>query len=250
VYCSSNNIKQILEDTFKGENFINDIKDVYFYGAGCTHYIYAENIIESFRSKFTSANIVVKSDIYAAAVSLFKQSAGVAIILGTGSNICKYDGKDVISTRSGIGYILGDEGSGANIGKLLIQDYLNGFMDDDIVKLFELKYKLNLGDIISSVYSNPNPNLFLSKFSKFIYENIDNSYLRNLVRKSFVSLFEVHLLHINKSKGLKLGFVGSVAFYFNDILQEVTQMYGMEISEVLKKPIEGLIDYHSITSQE
>jgi N-acetylglucosamine kinase-like BadF-type ATPase len=205
----------------------------------------SQSIEIALKNVFNRADINVASDILAAGISLFHNKSGIGIILGTGANICVFDGFKITSTRSGMGYILGDEGSGAHIGKFLIQDYLNDFIPNVEKELLESNYGLDRSKIIYSIYRKPNANLFLAQFSKFVYQNIDKKYFKNLVKNSFRILFKVHLTQITNSKNYKLGFVGSVAFYFQDLLKEVAAEFDMEIEKIIQKPIDGLIEYHT-----
>jgi N-acetylglucosamine kinase-like BadF-type ATPase len=245
VYISIEQIEEVLNSTFNLDLKFNDISKVFFYGAGCMDYENSERIEIALKNVFRNAEINVASDILAAAISLFNNKPGIGIILGTGANICVFDGNKITSTRSGVGYILGDEGSGAHIGKLLIQDYLNDFIPNVEKELLELNYDLDRSKIINSIYIKQDANLFLAQFSKFIYQNIDKQYFKSLVKDSFRILFSMHLTQISDSKNNKLGFVGSVAFYFQDVLKEVAAEYNMEIHNIIQKPIDGLIEYHS-----
>ncbi|MDB4089433.1 hypothetical protein N9544_07395 [Flavobacteriales bacterium] len=244
VYKSLENIKNVIHSTFDNKINYNKVTEVYFYGAGCMDFENSERIELALNSICSNAQIHVTSDVLAAALSLFNNNKGIGVILGTGANICVFDGKKINLTRSGLGYILGDEGSGAHIGKLLIQDYLNEFIPIKEKKILDLKYNLFKSEIINSIYIKSNANLFFSEFSIFIHENIDKPYYKSLVKRSFVMLFELHITQILDFKKYKLGFVGSVAYYFQDILKEVATEFDIKIDRVIQKPIDGLLDYH------
>lgn len=247
IYKSINDIKNIIKTTFSDKFNYKDVKEIYFYCAGCMSYENSDNIKQSLRGLFLNSIININSDILGAAQSLFRKDDGIAIILGTGANICIYNNQKIISTRSGIGYILGDEGSGAHIGKSLIQDYLNDNMPKEIKKIFELNKDFEKSLLINTIYRKPNANVFLSKFSVIVKEHIDIPYFYLLVKNSFISLFEIHIKKISNINTNEIGFVGSVAFYFQDILREVANEYNIKVKKIIQKPIDGLIEYHLIS---
>lgn len=175
---------------------------------------------------------------------MFVNNNGIGIILGTGANIGVLINGELIETRSGLGCILGDEGSGSHIGKAFIQDFLNNNIPDPLDKKVVKDLNLSKEKIINSVYREENPNLYLSKFSKYVSENIEDVYFRSLVEKCFNQLIEIHILPLKKQHDLKFGVVGSVGFYFQEILKDCFRNFGLSIDKILQKPIEGIVDYH------
>jgi hypothetical protein len=226
------------------KSYLSDIGEVVFFGAGCSDDEGAGVIKNILSNYFISANINVHSDIKAAAISSLRNKSGISIILGTGSNIaiCHNNG-EISETRSGNGFILGDEGSGSHIGRLLITDYMNNKLPP------ELKYKLEKdgltrSKIILEVYRGIKPNLFLASFSKFIHDNFENEYCKELVRSSITSLIKIYLSeYVNSYKG-RIGIVGSVGYYFKEIVEQVFLDFGFNKPKILQKPIDGLVSYY------
>ncbi len=223
---------------------LKKIKEVHFYGAGCMHYEKAEVVEEALKSIFTDANCFVESDILAAARSLSQNDKGIVAILGTGANVCVYDGSEITYTRSGLGFILGDEGSGAHLGKVLIKKCLDDeFPEEFVNKMFE-KFDLTKSKIIDAVYRQPNPNLFLSRFSKYIFQNKNNPEMVKVIVEVFKSFFETHILKIDDYKNYTLHLTGSVAFYYADFIKKIAKKYDVTIGKIVEKPIAGLALYH------
>ena len=179
-----------------------------------------------------------------AARALCGRNVGIVAILGTGSNTCYYDGKEIVENRISTGYILGDEGSGAHIGKTFIQAYLNDELPPDLANRFFERFKLSKDDIIDAVYRKSMPNRFLASFCKFIYQNLKEQYIIDLVADSFGQFFEKHICKYQRYKELKLSCTGSVAFYFSNILRAVAANKGVNIETIIETPIAGLTLYH------
>lgn len=222
------------------------VHSVHFYGAGCSTDLKCsllDNVLQDF---FTSANIKVHHDLLGAARALCGREKGIACILGTGCNSCYYDGEAIQDQIHSLGYVLGDEGSGAYIGKLLIRDYYQGTMPLEVHQLFQEEYNPVLENILDRVYNHPQPNRFLASFCPFISTNISHPYLYNLVSSSFDEFFEKHVLRFEKAKTSKIHFLGSIAFHFSDILKESAKKAGLQIGSIYESPIKGLVDYHNI----
>ena len=217
---------------------------IYFYGAGCMQFDNKALIKKIYKKIFLNSTILVESDIIAAALSCFGKKKGIAGILGTGSNICLFDGEQLKESRSGLGFILGDEGSGAYFGKMLIQDFLNKKMS--ITDADELKANFNLSkeSILNKVYKERNPNLFFSNFSIYIHTNLNNTYYYKLAKRCLLDFFEIHIERINNYKNCKVGLVGSIAFYYEDIIREIAIEKSIEIECIIKKPIDKLAEFH------
>lgn len=221
----------------------DEVNEINFYGAGC----YSENIIiieEAIRNLFKNASIYVGLDLLAAARALLFNKPGFAAILGTGTNTCLYNGHQISSNIDSLGYILGDEGSGTHIGKQFLSSYARGYLPENLRKLFWNKFKLNTYDIIEHMYSKPLANRFCSGFCQFIYDNIENEFLYNLVKGCFTDLFKNLIIHYDNYNNYSFNCIGSVGFAFKDILVEVANDYNMKTGQILKSPIENLVTYH------
>jgi glucosamine kinase len=217
--------------------------EIYFYGAGCGTALKKKSVETALASHFPESVIEVNTDLLGAARALCEDKPGIAAILGTGSNTCYYDGLNIIENHASLGYILGDEGSGAHIGKLFIQAYLNKELPESIAHRFEDRFKLNKDSILDNIYKQPMPNRFLASFSKFIYQNLKEQFLIDLVATSFNELFDKHILKYEHSH-LKLSCVGSVAFYYSNILRAVALNKEVHIDKIIETPIAGLTLYH------
>jgi N-acetylglucosamine kinase-like BadF-type ATPase len=230
------------------ENIKSIIKDqkaeINFYGAGCSAEDKKQLVKEALASAFSLADIFIESDMLGAARSVCGHEPGIAAILGTGMNSCYYDGKKIAENRTSLGFILGDEGSGAHLGKTLIQYYLNDELPAGLTDRFNERFKLSKNEIIDAVYKKPMPNRYLASYSKFIYQNLKEQFIIDMVSKCFIEFFDKHICKYSKHKQLKLSLVGSVAFYYSNILRSVAEDKGINIDVVVETPIAGLTLYH------
>ena len=217
---------------------------IYFYGAGCASDS-KKQIVQTALSKiFPEANVIVETDLLGAARSVCGSHEGITAILGTGANTCYYDGNKIVENTPSLGYVLGDEGSGAHIGKTFIQAYLNKEMPQELSNRFYERFKLGKDEILDAVYKQPMPNRFLASFSKFIYQNLKEQFVVNLVADCFGQFFDKHICKYAKHKEVKLSCVGSVAFYYSNILRAVALNKGVTIDKIIETPIAGLTLYH------
>ena len=221
------------------------VDEIYYYGTGCANPINARLVKKAIQQVFKNARIEVDHDLTAAARALCIKQKGVACILGTGSNSCFYNGKKIVKNSPGLGYILGDEGSGAYLGKKVIQYYLYKTFDEELIAKFDAKYVTNMVEILENVYKRPMPNRYLASFSIFLAENRGHYMIENIIEDGLNDFFFNHLCKYRESWTLPISFVGSVAFGFKDALQKLCNVYEFELGRVLKNPMKGLIEYHS-----
>lgn len=193
--------------------------------------------------------IQVESDLLAAARGLFKCEAGIACILGTGSNSCFYDGKIIVKNVKAAGYILGDEGSGAVLGKLFLADLLKGLAPKELANEFHEKFRISVNDVMESVYNLPFPNRFLGTIAYFLGDYMDNEYVYNLLTNNLRSFFNRNVCQYDYIN-YPIRFVGPLAYAYPDILQEVAQEFGVEIDVIEETPMNGLIEFHSMNIEE
>lgn len=219
------------------------IEHIVFYGAGCSFPEKKALVSNALRKYFSGAKIEVESDLLGAARSLFGRKEGIACILGTGSNSCYYDGNSIIENVSPLGFILGDEGSGAVLAKALVADCLKKQLPEHLCKQFVEKYDLTPAIILENVYKKPFPNRFLAKFTPFLSENIHEPAIHSIVYNGFASFFQRNITHYPNNK--QIGFIGSVAFYLSEVLSKVAKDQNFKIATIVKDPMEGLILYHS-----
>jgi len=230
--------------TLSGVEGFNFQFSIFFYGAGCKVPDKKLIVESALKENFPNASIIIESDILGAARSLCGRNAGIVAILGTGSNTCLYDGSKIIENRTSSGYILGDEGSGAHIGKTFIQAFLNDELPIDLSHRFSERFKLSKDDIIDAVYRKPLPNRFLASFSKFIFQNLKEQYIIDLVSNCFNQFFDKQICKYSDHKKIKLSCTGSVAFYYSNILRAIAESRGVNIETIAETPIAGLTLYH------
>jgi glucosamine kinase len=223
----------------------NNIEELFFYGSGISATEKIRQCTTSLQRCFPSAKIEVQHDMLGAARALLQREPGMACILGTGSNVCSYNGQDITATVFTTGYVLGDEGAGSNIGKKILKSFFSGKMPPALTVAFREKYSLTPYEILDRIYKEPFPNRFIASFCEFASENIKYEFIEEMVRDSFYDFIEEMYLQIEGWKGLPAGFCGSVAFGFADILREATDAYGIEVKTILKTPMQGLMEYHS-----
>lgn len=224
---------------------VEEVKEVNYYGAGVHNDEKAKVISDAFEKIFVNAKIDIGHDLLAAARALLGNNKGFAAILGTGTNTCIYDGNDIVEHIDSLAYILGDEGSGCHIGKKLLGDYIRGYMPEEVRKEFWNTFQLTEEDILDNVYVKPLPNRFCASFSKFVYDVQSNKvYTRNLVKSSFEEFFKNLVSRYPNYKSYSFNCIGSVAYNFKDILEEVAGEYGMNLGKIVRSPIDDLVNFH------
>lgn len=224
---------------------INEQVDkIFFYGAGVSSTKNQLTIKSAFLEFFPEAHIEIGWDLLAAARALCGREPGIACIMGTGSNSCLYDGDKITGNVANLGWILADEGSGTNIGKKFLVDYLREVMPEGLRKQFKERFPLTREEFLEKVYQQERPSAFLASFTKFIFQHLKEPYCYKLIYNSFAEFYENNVMKYENYKGLKVHFVGSIAFYFSDILRQVANDKGITVKNILEGPIAGLTLYH------
>jgi N-acetylglucosamine kinase-like BadF-type ATPase len=243
-YQTDMEIIALLDDQLipKLENI--DIDSIYFYGAGCSFPEKKILVSRALVRFFGNSMIEIQSDLLGAARSLFQHEKGIACILGTGSNSCYYNGKEIEQNVSPLGFILGDEGSGAVLGKLFIADCLKNQLPVELKEKFLTCYELTPEMLLENIYKKPFPNRFLAQFTPFLLENIEEPSIFNIVYESF-DAFLVRNVMQYPLEDLLVGCVGSVAWYFRDTLEIVASERRIVISDIIQNPMNGLVKFHS-----
>ncbi|MBR5101760.1 MAG: ATPase [Muribaculaceae bacterium] len=222
------------------------IDEIYYYGAGIISDEIKSHVVNALKKNIpTATRIEVATDLLGAARALCQRKPGIACILGTGSNSCYYDGERVVDNVSPLGYILGDEGSGAVLGKLLVGDVLKRQLPEHLCEKFLKQYDMDRTKIIENVYRKPAANRFLAQFAPFLEQNIEEPSIRRIVFNSFVSFFVRNVESYSDFKNLPCNFVGSIAVKEKVVLQEAAKARGITIGTIIQAPMEGLIKYHS-----
>ena len=239
-------IRETLANELAQEVAEFEIESVYYYGAGCLFDDICANVRRAIAANVpTAKTIEVHSDLVAAARALCGDREGIACILGTGSNSCFWDGEKIADNVSPLGYILGDEGSGAGLGKLLVGDVLKKQLPEELCEKFLKEYELDRQKIIESVYKRPAANRFLASLSPFLSKNIEEPAIHRLVLNAFKSFFVRNIENYKDYKNYAVSFVGSVAFYYREVLEEAAKAVDIKIGTIIKSPMEGLVKYHS-----
>lgn len=243
-HVSDNEIRGVLTHDVLPQLGDSNVEAVYFYGSGVRSEV--EGRVEGLlRESFPDAKTVqAHSDLLGACRALCGDEAGIACILGTGANSCVYDGKKIVHNTPALGYILGDEGSGAVLGKHLLHDLYTGVLPHNLRLTFEKEMGLELSEIINKVYREPQANRFLASLSEFIHRHLDEEGIRQLVYSTFSDFVNYHISRYGR-RDLPLSFVGSIAYYYQEQLQLIVQMLGYPMGTILKSPLQGLVAYHS-----
>lgn len=219
------------------------VDEVFFYGAGVLSPAFAEPLVSLLATWCPLARIECETDLTAAARALFGDGSGVAVILGTGSNSCLWEkGKAVSSIRTG-GFILGDEGSGAVLGKMFLSDYIKGLVPEPLKSMFDKEYGLDYASIVTRVYRQEAPSRFLASFARFIMDNKENEYAAGLVRRNIRDFMERVLVRYGESR---IGVVGAFGVACMEELIEIGQEYGLEFVRFVQSPADELVKYHGI----
>jgi glucosamine kinase len=243
-YQNTTEIYKVLEQEFNFQT--KEFDSIWFYGAGCANELTKKIVGDAFDQYFSAKEIHIESDLMAAARSLCQNQEGIACILGTGSNSCYYDGREIIAHVSPLGFILGDEGSGAVIGKRFLADILKNQMPEKLTQKFFTTFKTDTAEILNHIYKQPFPNRYAAGFTRFIAENISHPELYKLVESSFDQFLERNVLQYTKAPGLPIHFTGSIACVFQSILEESLIKHQLTCGEIVQAPMEGLIDFHSL----
>ena len=225
-------------------NVKDEVKEIYFYGAGCGTPKPVAILKKVMEVIFTNANVHIAEDMLAAVYAASGNNPAIVCILGTGSNSCYYDGEKMHMKVASLGYTLMDEASGNYFGKKLVVDYYYGLMPEAIAKSFEEQFDLDADHIKFNLYRQPNPNMYLASFAKFMFEFKEDKYIRKLIRKGFKQFFKRRILPFELPTDAPIYFIGSIAHYFIEILEEVAHKYEYEITGVIQRPINNLIEYH------
>jgi glucosamine kinase len=226
----------------------DNISEIHFYGAGCSTEYNNNMIRDAIQLFFRKSDVFIYHDILGAARALFGNGKGIACILGTGCNSCYFDGIGPHPKVDSLGYLFGDEGAGSYLGKLFIAAYLKKELPQDLREIFDRQFGFTLEDILNSLYNKPAPNRFLASFSLFLSPNREHPFVKGIIQQSFQDFFDAHIKKYEGYKATPVGFIGSIAFIYREILTEVAKKEEVSIYRILSSPAEGLVDYHVMNS--
>lgn len=221
-----------------------EVNEIYWYGTGCKNPDNRKMLRDAMRPSFDGAAIQVSDDLTGAALALCGKEKGIACILGTGCNSCFFNGKKIVKNSPGLGYILGDEGSGTFLGKMVIQHYVYGIFDEDLRAKFDAKFVTTPQEILNAVYKGPLPNRYLAGYAIFLAENRGHYMIENIIEDGINQFFFTHLLRYKESEVLPIHFTGGIAYGFKDKIAERCAGYGFRLGNIIKTPMEGLVEYH------
>lgn len=236
-------IYRIISKELDGKITPDAPETIYFYGAGCAYENADNRMKKALEQYFVTRDIHIHSDLLAAARAMCGHEEGIACILGTGSNSCLFDGEKIIDNTPSLGYILGDEGSGAHLGRQLVSDCIKKQLSSDICKKFLDRYNLDIASILERVYHTPLPNRWLASFTPFLYEHRANADINRLLKHCFTQFFQRNTM-IYRRSWLPIHVIGGVGVNFATEIKETAESLGFSIGNIAESPMEGLIEYH------
>lgn len=243
THQDSDKIHEILSSELSDEFISQNPDKIFFYGAGCAYELANNRMREALEGIFTTKEIHINSDLLAAARALCRHDEGIACILGTGSNSCFFDGEKIIENTPSLGYILGDEGSGAHLGRQLISDCLKKQLPKELREKFFAQYNLDLATILEKTYHSSLPNRWLASFTPFLAEHKNKPEIKALVKNCFTQFFKRNTM-IYRRSWIPIHIIGSVGVNFSDEIKETAESLGLSIGNIVDSPMSGLIEYH------
>ncbi|MFP4291541.1 MAG: BadF/BadG/BcrA/BcrD ATPase family protein [Cyclobacteriaceae bacterium] len=242
-HASHEQMMQVLEDELRPQLEVLPA-EIFFYGAGCATAASAGSVRRALASLYPGAKIEVNNDQFGAARALCGREAGIACILGTGSNTCLYDGQQIVDNIPPMGYIIGDEGSGSYIGKELLNRYFRRELPPELKERLEKRFDVSKENVLEQVYRQPFANRYLAGFSKFVFQNLKHPYLMRMIYDIFTHFFDKTICRYDQYQQYKIHFTGSVAFYYSNLLRQAANDKGLRIFNILESPIAGLTLFH------
>lgn len=222
----------------------NQLDYVYFYGSGCGTAENALLVETQLRKVFPYAKVTVKEDLTAAAYAAYNGKPAIVCILGTGSNSCYFDGNAIRRDLPSLGFLIGDEGSGSAIGKHLIRRFFMKKLPADLYQDFVETYHLTIDEAIKNMYHNPRANAYLAEFNKFVVQRKQHPYFQNMVFDEMKNFFEYQVLPYEEAREAEINFIGSIAYYYEDVLRAAAAELNLSVGHIVQKPIESLVEYH------
>lgn len=244
-FMSGEQISSIIQNKVIPKLKNQEPEHVFFYGTGLGNPANLVLIRKMLKKQFSTSVINAETDILGAARALSGLEKGNVCILGTGSNCCFYNGKKIAKNFPGLGYVLGDEGSGAYLGKKVIQHYLYDIFDTNLKAAFEATFSHSKQDILDRVYKQEKPNHFIAGFAYFLLQNRGHYLIENIIEDGLNDFFLLHLSRMKESTLYPVHFTGSVSFLFRDKIKEICYNYGMQPGRIIQKPMDGLLSFHT-----
>ncbi|MFQ5335744.1 MAG: hypothetical protein ACE5DN_06685 [Flavobacteriales bacterium] len=244
-FTGTEEISRAVADAISGLLHPGEVTSLWFYGAGCSDAVNCGQVQQALAAVFPAARIEVAHDLLGAARACFGREAGIACILGTGSNSCLFDGEKIADHIPALGYMLGDEGSGSHLGKTLLRAFLYRELPEPLAAEFKKTYRPDTHALLRSLYSDPSPNRQLATFAPFLTKHLNDTFIREMATACFNAFFTHHVLKYEGVRTRPVSFVGSVAFHFEPLLRETAARNGIRMADVIRKPIERLCLFHA-----
>ena len=222
----------------------NQLDYIYFYGSGCGTVENALFVETQLQKVFPYAKVTVKEDLTAAAYAAYNGKPAIVCILGTGSNSCYFDGESIRRDLPSLGFLIGDEGSGSALGKHLVRRFFMKKLPQDLHQEFVETYHLTIEDAIKNMYHNPRANAYLAEFNKFVVQRKQHPYFQNMVFDEMKNFFEYQVLPYEEAREAEINFIGSIAYYYEDVLRAAAAELNLSVGHIVQKPIESLVEYH------
>lgn len=241
------NAQDIQNEISKNEDLCKigkEVSHIYFYGAGCSADYLKDTVKQGLGQIFTQADILVQHDLLAACYAAYRGKPAMVCILGTGSNACYFDGENLREETPSLAYILGDEGSGNHLGRKLLHAYFSKKLPKHLAEIFYNQYQLTITELNKNVYQTKFANAYLASFSTFVHENKSEPYLQNMIYDAMMSFFENQVIPHHEARFSEVNFIGSVAHYYEDILRAAAAEFHLEVGQIVRKPIDQIVDYH------
>ena len=223
----------------------NQLDYIYFYGSGCGTVENALLVETQLQKVFPYAKVTVKEDLTAAAYAAYNGKPAIVCILGTGSNSCYFDGESIRRDLPSLGFLIGDEGSGSALGKHLVRRFFMKKLPQDLHQEFVETYHLTIEDAIKNMYHNPRANAYLAEFNKFVVQRKQHPYFQNMVFDEMKNFFEYQVLPYEEAREAEINFIGSIAYYYEDVLRAAAAELNLTVGHIVQKPIESLVEYHT-----
>jgi N-acetylglucosamine kinase-like BadF-type ATPase len=241
---NQNELRNRIVNMFQLMDVKEEVTEIHFYGAGCGTPKPSAILKSVLETVFIHAKVNIEEDMLAAVYAASGNKPAIVCILGTGSNSCYFDGTSVHMKTVSLGYSVMDEASGNYFGKLLLREYFYGKMPKRIANKFEEEYNLDADVIKYHLYKQPNPNRYLASFAKFMFEFKEDKYIKKIIKRGFNEFFKYRILPFGKTTDTPIYFIGSIAFYFSEILEKVAKKKHLSIAGILQRPIDNLLDFH------
>lgn len=244
VFRTQESIIQEVDEAFDEASVKQGASQIFFYGAGCWDEKRSHQLEAALGEVFPMAHIEVEHDLLGAARAVCRSQPGIACILGTGSNSCSYDGSDIVDNITNLSYLVGDEGSGSWLGKMLIRAYFYRELPSDLREAFEAEYPGGETEILANIYDKGTPNVYLASFTRFLATYREHAFIQRLLFDAFATFVDRHVRKYPGHMEMPIGFIGSVGFHFQDSIKLVLAERGMEPGLFIKKPIDNLVRFH------